>query len=43
MITDEDHADGALLDSCAELLNIAIADLNSDNYIASNVRGWCWT
>jgi len=38
MITDEDHADGALLDSCAELLNIAIADLNSDNYIASNVR-----
>ena len=38
MITDDDNADGALLDSCAELLNIAIADLNSDNYIASNIR-----
>ena len=37
-IDDDEHATGALLDSCAELLNVAIADLNSDNYIASSVR-----
>lgn len=38
MITDEDHANGSLLDSCVELLNVAITALNTDNYIAASVR-----
>lgn len=38
LVDDNGHASGDLLDTGVELLNIAIAALNSDNYIASNVR-----
>lgn len=38
MIADDENASGALLDSCVELLNIAVTQLNTDNYIASSVR-----
>lgn len=38
MIRDDENADGDLLDACVELLNVAIASLNSDAYIASTIR-----